>query len=365
MKFKAIVLVAALLAVAALGLAAPASDASSGIEVTDGLGNEFSFDGPVDKIITIGVGTTATAIRVGALDKIVVCDSYSKTNTASIFDALREKIEAGEIAAGGNIYSSGKAQLQTDIIDAADPVTGTFDRAEDVVFVTGSDTYRANIVPFLQEKGFENILQWYDIQEYEGIIDFAETISLVSTGEVHESIEQMEYMTDLINDTVEENVQTKAKAFYVTYSGNTFKVGNTGSLATSMIIAAGGDAITVDPSKTGTTYETNLTDLVSENPGVIIFADNTIVKNDAYYSELQKRVGDAKIVPLQAIWNNYSIESMDGVWTMACAMYPDLFEGDVPDVPESKSNTMLYAAVGAVIVLVVCVAAYVFMKKTS
>ncbi len=365
MKFKAILLVAALLATAALALAAPASDASSGIEVTDGLGNQFSFDGPVDKIITIGVGTTATAIRVGALDKIVVCDSYSKTNTASIFDALREKIEAGEIAAGGNIYSTGKAQLQTDIIDAADPATGTFDRSKDVVFVTGSDTYRANIVPFLEEKGFKNILQWYDIKEYSDIIGFAKTISLVSTGEVHGSIGQMEYMLDLIDDTLRKDVLTKTKAFYVTYSGNAFKVGNTGSITTSMIVAAGGDAITIDSSKTGTTYEANLTELVADNPGVIIFADNTIVKNDAYLSDLQKRVGDAKIIPLQAIWNNYSIESMDGVWTMACAMYPDLFEGDVPEVPESESNTMLYVAVGAFIVLIVAVAAYIFMKKTS
>ncbi len=365
MKFKAIVLVAALLATASVGLITTDSDASSKIEVTDGLGNGFSFDGPVDRIITIGVGTTATAIRVGALDKIVVCDSYSKSNAASIFDGLREKVEAGEIAAGGNIYSSGKAQLQTDIIDAADPATGTFDRAKDAVFVTGSDTYRANIVPFLQEKGFENILQWYDIQEYSAIIDFAETISLVSTGEVHGSIAQMEYMLDHIADTLEEKSPAKAKAFYVTYSSNTFKVGNAGSLATSMIIAAGGDAITVDASKAGTTYEANLTDLVAENPGVIIFADNTIMKNDGYSADLQKRVGDARIVPLQAIWNNYSIESMDGVWTMACAMYPDLFEGDVPEVPEKKSDTMLYAAVGIVIVAIVAVVAYVFMKRTA
>lgn len=365
MKSKAIILVAALLAAAAIGLAAPDSDASSGIEVTDGLGNGFSFDEPAEKIITIGVGPTACAVRVGALDKIVVCDSYSKDNVASVFDALREKIAAGEVAAGGNIYSSGKAQLQTDIVDAADPVTGSFDREKDVVFVTGSDTYRANIVPFLEEKGFKNILQWYDIKEYSDVIDFAKTISLVSTGEVHGSIEQMEHMVSLIDETLKENSRTKVKAFYVTFSGGVFKVGNTGSLTTSMIIAAGGDAFTVDDSKAKPTYEANLTDLMADNPDAVIFADNTVAKNETYLSDLQKRVGDAKIVPLQAIWNNYSIESMDGVWTMACAMYPDLFEGDVPEVPKAESNMMLYAAVGAVIVIVVGVAAYAFMKRTS
>ena len=366
MKTKALVLVAALLATAVIGIAVPGSDASSTIEVKDGLGNSFSFDGPADKIITIGVGPTACAVRVGAIDKIVVCDSYSKSNTASLFDELRERIAAGEIAAGGNIYSSGKAQLQADIIDAADPETGSFDRYSDVVFVTGSDTYRANIVPFLQEKGFENILQWYDITEYAGIIDFAKTISLVSTGSVHGSIAQMENLTGEISGTLEKADREKAKAFYVTYSGSAFKVGNTGSLATSMIIAAGGDAVTVDPTKTGTTYEANLTDIVAENPGVIVFADNTIAGNQDRLSDLRTRIGsDVTVVPLQAIWNNYTIESMDGVWTMACAMYPDLFSGDVPEVHTEKSNVALYAGVGLVIVVIAAIAAYVFMKRTS
>ncbi len=364
MKMKAFVLAAVLLAAAAIGIAASGSDASSGIEVKDGLGNSFSFDGPVDRIITIGVGPTACAVRVGAIDKIAVCDSYSRNSSASLFDELREKVAAGEIAAGGNIYSSGKAQLQADIIDAADPETGSFDRDKDVVFVTGSDVYRANIVPFLQEKGFRNILQWYDITEYAGIIGFAKTISLVSTGSVHSSILQMENLIGEISGTLEKAGKEKAKAFYVTYSGSAFKVGNAGSLATSMIIAAGGDAVTVDPSKPGTTYEANLTDIVSENRGVIVFADNSIAGNPDRLSDLRTRIGsEVAVVPLQAIWNNYTIESMDGVWTMACAMYPGLFSGDVPVAHADKANTALYAGIGAAVVAIAAAAAYAFMKR--
>lgn len=163
---------------------------------------------------------------------------------------------------------------------------------------------------------------------------------------------------------LEDNKVPKAEAFYVTYSTNTFKVGNTGSLANSMIAAAGGRSITTDASKTGSTYAANLTDLVASHPGVTIFADNTIASNPERLSDLKKAVGDdVKIVPLKPMWNNYCIESIDGVWTMACAMYPDHFEGDVPSVPEADSkDIVIYAAIGVVVVAVIGGGAYFFMR---
>ena len=70
-----------------------------------------------------------------------------------------------------------------------------------------------------------------------------------------------------------------------------------------------------------------------------------------------------KIVPLKPMWNNYCIESIDGVWTMACAMYPDHFEDDVPSVPEADSkDIVIYAAIGVVVVAVIGGGAYFFMR---
>lgn len=45
--------------------------------VTDDHGNTLYFDGPVDHIISIGTGLTASVIQLDAGDKIVVSDSYS------------------------------------------------------------------------------------------------------------------------------------------------------------------------------------------------------------------------------------------------------------------------------------------------
>ena len=366
MKTKVLAIVTLLLAVSVVCMV-PSDDSDASlpsIEVKDGFGTEFTFDGPVDKVISIGVGVTATVIGIGALDKIVVCDSYSKTNSDTLFDPLRELIDEGKVAAGGNIYNSGKDQLWNDIVNAAEPSTGTFDREKDVVILTGSDQYRANIVPLLEEKGFRNVLQWYDIKSYEDLVDFAETISKVCMGNVVPEIDQMKYVKESITSTIASEGVDTAKAFYVTYSGGSFKVGNTGSIATSMILAAGGNAITVDSTQTATTYVANLTKIVEENPDVVIFVDNTVVKDAGLMAELRKNVGDdVTLVPLKPIWNNYCLESMDGIWTMATAMYPDLFEGDVPTIPSEESDTMLYVGAAVVVVAIIAAVAFLFMRK--
>ena len=55
---------------------------------------------------------------------------------------------------------------------------------------------------------------------------------------------------------------------------------------------------------------------------------------------------------------------MTGVWTMACAMYPDTFEGDVPTVEEpKKNNTALYIGIGVGAAAVVLVAGILFLRK--
>lgn len=360
--FSVVILVVSILAFSTV----PVDDlyADSSIQVEDGFGKAFSFDEPVDHVISIGVGVTATVIGVDALDKIVVCDSYSKTNKDSLFDPLRDLIEKGDVAAGGNLYSSGKEQLKIDVVNVSDPVTGSFDRNSDVVFVTGSDTYRANIVPFLKDNGFKYVMEWNDIKEYMDLEDFAETISLVCNGNVHPDVKTIGYAPEYISSTLEVNNVDPAHAFFVTYSSGVFKVGNTGSIANSMIAAAGGVSVTTDSSKTSSTYETNLTVLVEKYPDVVVFADNVVASNEETMSSLRKAVGDdVLIVPLQTIWNNYSLESAEGVWMMACAMYPDLFEGDVPTVEDSESSNMMYIGLAIAFVAIILIVAYVFIKK--
>lgn len=339
------------------------SEGASEFTVEDGLDREFRFSGPVNHIITIGVGPTATAIGVGALDKIVVSDNYSARNEDPLFKEFKERVNSGKIAAGGNIYSSGKDQLKTDIIMAADEKTGSFDKNRDAVIVVGSDTYRKNIVPDLGD--FRYVLQWNDITDYGDIVDFAEAISMICTGRVVSEVRAMAELEDYIDDKVEKARVAQAKAFYVTFSSGVFKVSNYGSLAASMIEAAEGKVVTLDRSKTGTTYEANITDVVASNPGCVIFVDNTIHSNADNMDKLRKAVdGKAELINLKPIWNNYCIESMDGVWAMACALYPTLFEGDVPfDKGGSDDMTMIYIGAGVAAVGIIAVGSFFFLRK--
>ena len=343
------------------------SDASdAAITVKDGYGNEFVFEDEPAYIITIGSGITATSIQLGAIDKILVADSYSKTNTNQVFDVLREYINAGKIAANGNIYSSGKANLKTDIVDAADTEHGgKFNKETDPVFITGGNSYIDPIVADLKDLGFKKVMAWNDITEYNEIADFVSTVSKIIDGTESDKVAQMKHVSEVISDGVKD--KTKREAFYVTYSSGVFKVGNTKSLANSMIYAAGGNSITTDPNIGTSTYEANVTSLVEQHPNAVIFLDSTIHANAANKEAFLNAIGGADgktIVEMNNLWNNYSIDSMNGVWTMACAMYPDTFEGDVPTVDDdSKDNTVLYIGIGVAAALVILAAGVLFLRK--
>jgi len=339
------------------------SDAS--FVVRDGEGTSFTFDSPVDHIITIGVGATATAIGVGALDKIVVCDSYSKTNSDPIFDDLKRYVEEGRIAANGNIYNSGKEQLKIDIIDAAEPTKGRFDKDRDVIFAVASPSYRGNL-DFLAENGFRNVMYWNTVDDYGDIVDFVETISMVCNGKIVDSAASMRLVVDTITSTLDKTNIARAKAFYITYSGGEYKVGNTTSITTVMLEAAGGVVITKDPSKPDSTITVNLTKLVEENPTVKIFADHQVYTSEEHMKNIRIQVGnDVPIYGLESIWNNFSIESAKGVWLMASALYPELFEGDMPVPTEPQDTVFMYFCAGMVAVAIILIGSYLFMRTPS
>ena len=364
------VMVVAMFALSTAAIVASSDvSADSGFYITDGKGNTIHFDGPVDHIITIGVGVTATVLQLGYGEKIVVADKYSADNKAKVFDQLRQRISEGKAVADGTIYSSGVDALKSNVIDAADTEKGgVFDKYRDVMILTGSDTYLINngLLKYFQDNGFR-VLVWNDIVEYADVIVFAEKMSLIVSGSISPEINKMRNVVKVIDDKLkEEKVVDKTEAFYLTYSGNVFKVGNVGSIATSMIVAAGGNAITIDTSRSESTYERNLTGIIATyGTDVVIFADSAnIVQKPDRLAELEKQVGrDVKIVELDPLWNNYSIESMQGVWTMACAMYPDYFQGDVPEVDTSSGNDALVMFIAGVVLSIVTAGVVIYLMR--
>lgn len=361
-KIPAFILVSLLVA-SSLTAVAAADPSDASILVRDGDGTIFTLDGPAERIITIGVGTTATAIGVGALDKILVCDRYSKTNEDPLFDDLRKYVDESRIAANGTIYDSGKEQLRTDIITASEPTReGHFDREKDVIFAVVSPSYRGNL-SFLKEEGFKNVMYWGDVSTYGEIIDFVETISIVCNGKVDHNAATMRAVVEKIDVTLSQEQPERVEAFYVTYSGGVFKVGNTKSITTAMIEAAGGIVITKDDTKSESTIEVNLTDLVSKHPNAMIFADSQVFNSNDLMKSLRTQVGnEITIKGLKGIWNNFSIESAKGVWAMAGSMYPDYFDGDMPSGGTSDNDIMMYAISSVIASAVLLCVAYYYMR---
>ncbi len=360
------VLMVAVMALASLTIITVSEDSDASMTLTDGEGNTIVLDAPAENIITIGVGVTATAIGVNALDKILVCDSYSKTNADPLFGGLKERIAEGKISANGNIYSSGKDQLKIDIIAASEPEKEIhFDREKDVVLAVVSSSYRQNL-DFLAEEGYKNVMYWSNVESYNDIVDFVETISKVCNGKVDDNAAAMRTVVNKISTTLEKKKPAPAKAFYVTYSSGTFKVGNTTSLTTVMIEAAGGTVITKDDSKSASTIEVDLTSLIEKNRDAVIFADSQVFNNEGYMKDLRTKVGnDVKIYGLENIWNNFSIESAKGVEYMAGCMYPDIFDSDTPSADGKNDDTMVYIIGGVVAVIIISVVAFFFIRSSG
>ena len=349
------------------------SSADSSFTVKDGRGTEVTFDEPAGHIVTCGKGPTATVIQLGQLDKLVVCDSYSKTATEDVFTPLKQKIEDGKVKADGNVYSSGLAAFKTNVVDAADTEKGgSFDKNKDVIILTASVANNDALKTYFSGLGFKKILIWDSITEYGQIIDFAKAVSMSITGSVADEVKSMELVektiSDKLNDEQITTAEKKVKAIYVRISSNNFALGNTNSLTTSMIDAAGGNNIAFDDGKAKPTYTVSageLTSIREDNEGkIVVFLDTTVTTEKL--TELKGATGteDVSYVPLDGLWNNYSIDSKDGVWTMACAMYPDYFSGDVPTVKdEGNKDIILYAAIGGAVAIVVIVAAVLLMRR--
>ena len=347
------------------------SSASDTITVTDGRGNTVSFDEVASHVVTCGKGPTATVIQLDQIDKLVVCDSYSKTGTESVFDILKTYIEQGKVKADGNVYSSGLEAFKTNVIDAADTDKGgKFDKEKDVIILTASVANNTALNTYFSGLGFKKILIWDSITEYSQIIDFATAVSKVLTGSVSDNVKSMELVKKTISDKLEEvGVTAKTKSIYVRVSSSNFALGNSGSLTTSMMDAAGGSNLGLDSGKAMPTYTVSASELTAMREAngtdtIVVFLDTTVT--DEKLTDLEKAMGteNTKYVKLEGLWNNYSIDSKDGVWTMACALYPDYFSGDVPEVtPEENNNTVLYAAVGGGAAVTILVVAVLLMRR--
>ncbi len=351
------------------------SSADSAITVTDGRGREVTFDSVAMHVITCGKGASATVVHLGQLDKLVVCDTYTKNATEELFNDLKQKIDKGEIMADGNVYSSGIGALKSNIIDAADTEKGgKFDKENDLILLTASKATNDSLYTYLTDpaQGYKKVLIWDSITDYAQIVNYATAISKALTGSVNDKVKSMELVQNTISDKLKEEKVTedaKVKSIYISsYSSGTYKLGNTGSLAVSMMNAAGANNIAFDDAKDKPTYaavKSDLTTIRESNTGkIVVFIDSYV--SEAGIADIEDAMGKENMtyVKLENLWNNFSIDSKDGLWMMACAMYPEYFSGDVPEVKsDDKGDIVLYAAIGGAVAVAVLIVAVFLMKR--
>ena len=370
-----------LISSAFLPYASDDSDASYTLVVKDGMGREYTFDSVPSKIVTIGTGLTATAIELDLVERVIVCDRYSVLDSHDMFDALRDRVASGDVRSNGSAYSSGLDAIKNDIVymtdelslaDLTDSKNGVYETRDVAIFLTGTPASLDALYDNLTgcEFHFKYVLCWDTIDSYDELIDMVRTMSLVMKGSVDDHVLQMEAIVEFIDAKLSGSMNTeRRKAFYVTYSGGELKVGNEGSLANSMILAAGGTSITMDPTKSKT-YSTNISKLLEEyGTDVVVFVDNTLASNDVNMDTLKKSLGgqDVMLVRLDPLWNNYCIESVDGVWAMACAMYSDMysdvFTGDVPVISnEYDDDIVTFAVAGIIGALLIAMFSYLYFR---
>ena len=368
MDFRAIAVIAVMALLAsgsAVAIVADDSEATSPIVITDGNGNTLTFDQPVNKIATIGRGPTSTVIELGYLDKIVVADKYSYSDSDPIFDEFKKRVDNGTILAHGGNWST--ADLKTDLVLASDEMG--FNKETDAIVI--ASTIKDEFIQELKDAGFKNILQWDYVDSYDDTVSYVSAISRLISGTDTEKVNEMRAVETRISEILAEHPEIeKRKAFYLTIFNGNYVVGNAGSLGTSMILAAGGDAYTVDAGITDKTYPANITDTYyNGGENTVIFVDSQIVTSAEKLQFVKDSVPGATLVAMGSLWNNYSIQCADGVWAMASAMYPEISEFDgeytVIDNPEptEPADYTLYIGIGVVAVIIIAVAVFLFMRK--
>ena len=362
-KGLAVALVALFAATGFVGLMAEASEAA-GFDVTDGTGRTFHYDKPSDHVIVAGFAVTLTVVDLGLADKIVATDTYGG------YDYYKDpKLEVLKgIPSIGSIGSSANNELILfQLVQWKEEGKISFD---DTIIFTTYITNGTVLRALLEKEGFSHILIWGSITEYNDIANMVDTVSMALTGHTSVLSEEMRLVK---NEVAEKTAGVeKRKAIFVWYTDSTgeFRVGKTGSLAVSMIEAAGGVSLGNSSASGGSYGNINtVIQLLENNRDALVLLDNSYAKKYGVEKFRTDELGgdrNIKILGMEQTWNNYCPESMDGLWAIAQALYPELFgdsERPAIDKDGGSNNTVAFIALGAVAAIGIIALAVYFMRK--
>lgn len=344
----------------------PSSDGETGFDITDGTGKTFHYNGPSDHIVSTGYAVSHTLYQLGVLDKVVATDQYgSKDYAESHYNDYTLGALEGIPNLGSMFSESFLDEAESAIVQMKGK--GIIDFDDTIILTTSSKML--DLREKLESYGFTHVLVYKSIDDYNKIIDMMEAISLATTGAVDKRVDRMADIADNVGKVTSE--ADPAKAIYVWYNSKGLAVGNTGIMS-SMLGICNTEQIGLDTSIDKGYYggEADIIDLISKNKDAVVFINNSYFSAGNTISDFRDKFlgGDRsiKLVEMDELWNNYSLESADALQEIAGILYPDLFGGeqDPSDEPGSNgSNIALYAGAAIAVIAVVGVAAYMLMRK--
>lgn len=359
-------LAAVLITIAAALCAAPASDADPSFTITDSTGSTSEYSGPSDNIIVTGYAATLTLIDAGQASKVYATDQYGKV-------AFEEKgLEAPRIY---TFTYNDNSMLKSSIIEAAG---NGFDREKDTVlltayttqFVTSSD----NLRDALRDVGFQHVLFYGSIYEYEDIIGMVSDLESVSGGTAGLASDMeraLSYVTGAVSGL------EKTDAVFLRYSSSKgWGIGVSGSIGGTLIREAGGNDLGSEAGATSTLYsQAKIVEILGNHPDAVIFIDSPYFDTyDGTYEAFIKDVlggdqGGFTLVKMLKTWNNYDPESAEGLVEIAHILHPDAVDGTYEVYGGSGSGSdddgALWIGIAAAAIIVIAAAFLIVRSRKS
>jgi ABC-type Fe3+-hydroxamate transport system substrate-binding protein len=357
MKKIGIITILAIVVLLTSAIPSAGAEDSAVISITDSRGVNTTLSQPATHVASFGAFVTNTLIDIGFLSTAVILDAGSAFASSGIVEV--QNYTADKFVAVSSTNKDAVVQRMLQLADNA-----TWNKTTDVIFGYGY-SYLSPTWTELEGQGF-HVITFYP-NSYDGIVKVVSDIESV-VGANHSVSQQMGYVKTYIGETLNEHgineTSEKVKALYASYSANTLRLGNGGSVTVDFINCAGGNNVANDTSKGVPTYGADLTAILQLSPQYVLL-DGYYMGGAADFSQL---IGNDSIIvyKMDKSWNSYCPDATTGLWTIASLFYPEYFSGDLPIVPVATvTNDYTVPVVAGVGILVVVAALVIALRRRN
>lgn len=213
------------------------------------------------------------------------------------------------------------------------------------------------------------------ISDFDGIINFVESVTKIVTGGDSDSVKKMKSNIDSVKNGLSGIKDgDRANALFVWYTSGKLDVGNT-TIMNSMLEVCKANNLGYSATE-GTHYgDTNMiVKILGDNPNTVVFINHSYKNTvEDFRKDVLNGNTSIPVVIMEQDWNNSCPESADGLLTMAKYLYPQImgepYDGYMDEYgiehPDSDkdNNTVLIAVVVAALAIIAVVGVVMFHKR--